>query len=53
MEGRGRAAPEPFRGFALASEHEGITTEKLIIIADKGMYDEKSRFYRQRADDNR
>ena len=40
-------------GFALASEHEGITTEKLIIIADKGMYDEKSRFYRQRADDNR
>lgn len=34
-------------GYALASEHEGLSAEKLIIFADKGMYKDKSRYYSQ------
>ena len=32
-------------GYALASEHEGVSAEKLIVFADKGMYTEKNKFY--------
>ncbi len=40
-------------GFALASEHEGVTAEKLIIFADIGMYNEKSFYYRRSENDRR
>ena len=35
-------------GFALASEHQGMTIEKLICEADKKMYAKKSTFYREK-----
>lgn len=34
-------------GYALASDHEGVSAEKLIIFADEGMYAQKKRFYQQ------
>lgn len=34
-------------GYALALDHKGVTAEKLIIFADKGMYSEKNEYYRQ------
>lgn len=34
-------------GYALASEHKGVSVEKLIVFADKGMYSEKSKYYQQ------
>ena len=34
-------------GYALAADHEGASAEKLIVFADKGMYAEKNRYYRQ------
>ncbi|MBQ7499529.1 MAG: GGDEF domain-containing protein [Clostridia bacterium] len=35
-------------GYALASDHPGMTIEKLICEADKKMYARKSTFYRER-----
>ena len=32
-------------GYALAADHEGVSAEKLIVFADKGMYSEKNRYY--------
>ncbi|HCA04596.1 MAG TPA: hypothetical protein DEO32_01730 [Ruminococcaceae bacterium] len=40
-------------GYALVTDHAGITAEKLIIFADKGMYEDKSRFYRQSGNEKR
>ena len=34
-------------GYALASDHKGVSAEKLIIFADKGMYAEKNQYYQQ------
>ena len=39
-------------GYALASDHEGVSAEKLIIFADEGMYADKKQFY-QRPENNR
>ena len=34
-------------GFALASEHAGLSAEKLVIEADREMYVEKAAYYRE------
>jgi len=34
-------------GYALASDHAGISAEKLVIEADQAMYAEKDRYYRE------
>ncbi|MBQ5398420.1 MAG: GGDEF domain-containing protein [Ruminococcus sp.] len=39
-------------GYALASDHEGVSAEKLIIFADEEMYAEKKLFY-QNPENNR
>lgn len=40
-------------GYALACDHEGISAEKLVTFADKGMYADKSRYYRESGHDRR
>lgn len=34
-------------GYALASDHKGVSAEKLVVFADKGMYAEKNKYYSQ------
>lgn len=40
-------------GYAYASDHPGLTVEKLINVADRIMYDEKRKFYQSREHDRR
>lgn len=40
-------------GYALASEHDKVSAEKLVIFADKEMYEDKSRYYRKSENDRR
>ena len=40
-------------GYALASDHPGISAEKLVIEADQAMYAEKERYYRESGKDRR
>jgi len=40
-------------GYALAGEHEAFSAEKLVIAADRAMYAEKARFYRESGMDRR
>ena len=40
-------------GYALASDHAGISAEKLVIEADRAMYAEKDRYYRESGEDRR
>ena len=40
-------------GYALASDHQGASAEKLVFFADKGMYEEKNRYYNQLGDKRR
>jgi len=40
-------------GYALAGDHAGISAEKLVIEADRAMYADKSRYYRESGEDRR
>ena len=40
-------------GYALACDHEGISAEKLVIFADKGMYADKAQYYSKAGIDRR
>jgi len=40
-------------GYALAIDHAGISAEKLVIAADRAMYAEKERYYRESSENRR
>lgn len=40
-------------GYALVSEYSGVSAEKLVYFADRGMYEEKSRYYNNLGDKRR
>lgn len=40
-------------GYALACDHEGLSAEKLVIFADKGMYADKAKYYSKEGNDRR
>ena len=40
-------------GYALSLDHDGVSSEKLIIFADEGMYDDKKSFYQKRENNRR